>query len=186
MSDIQTMPQALEEQPPDRRGFLKRFAAVIIGGLIVLIPGVAGLLTFFDPLRRKSSFKAELVKVTTLDSLPDDGMPRKFQVIKDRTDAWTHHPKAPVGAVYLCREPGSEKVSALNVVCPHAGCFVDVTAEGTFHCPCHNSSFRKDGSLIPGSVSPRGMDPLEVAVNQGNVLVKYENFQAGTDQRILQ
>ena len=65
-----------------------------------------------------------LTRVTTLDSIPNDGLPRKFPIIASRTDAWNKFPDAPIGAIYL-RRTGEKKVEALNVVCPHAGCFVD-------------------------------------------------------------
>src|SRR5438309_4689223 len=44
-----------------------------------------------------------------------------------------------LGAVYLRRTPDG-KLQAFNVVCPHAGCFVDFLPErGMYLCPCHNS-----------------------------------------------
>jgi Rieske Fe-S protein len=79
------------------------------------------------------------------------------------------------------------KVVAWNVVCPHAGCFVDVAPDGrSFRCPCHNSGFNADGSLAPGSVSPRPMDELEVdqaALKEGFVRVRFQNFLAGVHDK---
>jgi Rieske Fe-S protein len=81
-------------------------------------------------------------------------------------------------------------VTAFNVVCPHAGCFVDVAPAGsdvTFVCPCHRSSFLADGSFTPGSVTPRGLDRLEVdreALASGEVRVRFQNFQAGTPEKV--
>ena len=43
------------------------------------------------------------------------------------------------------------------------------------------------GSLMPGAVSPRPMDRLEVdpaALRQGVVRVKFQNFVAGTGDQI--
>ena len=97
-----------------------------------------------NPLKkkRKATSDADFVYVTVLAALPADGVPRKFPVVKTRTDAWTTHPKMPVGAVYLLRT-GSSDVSAFNVVCPHLGCMVGFQPESeVFHCPCHDSSFR--------------------------------------------
>jgi Rieske Fe-S protein len=122
-----------------------------------------------------------------LAALPDDGRPHQFQVLADKVDAWTVVRNVPVGAVYLVRQGNS--VTAFNVVCPHAGCFVDIAPAGsdvTFACPCHRSSFHADGSLIPGSVSPRGLDRLEVdrdALAAGEVRVQFQNFQAGRPDR---
>lgn len=169
--------------PPQRRDFFKKALAIVVGGVVSIVPGVAGLMVFLDPLRRKGK-AADFIKVATLDALPDDGLPHKFDVIADRTDAWNTFPKTPIGACYVRRV--GDKITAHNVVCPHAGCFVDTTAEGTYHCPCHNSSFRADGSLVPGSVSPRGLDELEVdpaSLKQGLVQVKFMNFLAGVPEK---
>jgi menaquinol-cytochrome c reductase iron-sulfur subunit len=180
MSDESNIPSPSD----DRRTFVKKVLAVAIGTLIVLVPSAAGLAVLFDPLRRKTN-KAEFLPVTNLDALPDDDLPRSFQVVADRRDAWNLYPAQRIGAVYLRRS--KDKVTAFNVVCPHLGCFVDATQEGSFKCPCHNSTFNKDGSLVSGSVSPRGLDELEVdqaALKQGIVKVRFQNFQAGTHQRI--
>ena len=182
------------DEPP-RRGFFKKALAVLIGGLLMAVPAAAGLLVWLDPLRRQrrggAAAGATFLTITRLDALPDDGLPRKFRVIADRSDAWNKYPNVPVGAIYLRREKGAVgspgRVQALNVVCPHAGCFVDAKPDGHFHCPCHNSGFTADGSLAPGSVSPRPMDELEVdaeALKQGVVRVKFQNFIAGTHEKI--
>lgn len=157
--------------------------AIVAGLLAGIIPGAAGLAVLLDPLRRKSAVSTFL-KVTTLDAIPSDGTPRKFQIISDREDAWSKFPNTPIGAVYLQRQ--NDQVTAFNVRCPHAGCFVDAIAGDGFHCPCHNSRFNADGSLVPGSVSPRGLDELEIdpiALKNGVVQVKFQNFVAGTPER---
>ncbi len=170
----------------DRRTFFKKVLAVAIGTLIVLVPSAAGITVLFDPIRRRRSSNAEFLPVTNLDALPDDDVPRMFQVVADRRDAWNHYPAQRIGAVYL-RRGKDGKVTAHNSVCPHLGCLVDTAADGSFKCPCHNSSFNNDGTLIPGSVSPRGMDELEIdqaALKQGVVKVRFQNFQAGTHKKI--
>ena len=177
---------------PPRRGFFKKLLAMTIGGIAVAVPAAAGLLVFLDPVRRKRGGGAEFVPVTPFDAVPDDGTPQRFLVISDRVDAWTKYRNVPLGAVYLKRTgapaTSGAAVEAYNALCPHAGCFVDVAADGkSFHCPCHNSGFGPDGSLKPGAVSPRPMDRLEVdpqALAQGMVRVKFENFVAGTVDKI--
>ena len=75
-----------------------------------------------------------------------------------------HAARGARGAVYLRRR--GDSIAALNVVCPHAGCFVNVAADrSSFLCPCHKSSFDLDGAVNdPASPSPRDMDALEVEV----------------------
>jgi Rieske Fe-S protein len=180
-------PDAARPEPP-RRNFFKKFLAIVIGGVATAVPAAAALMVFVDPVRRKRGGAAggEFVPVTPLDAVPDDGTPRRFQIIADRVDAWTKYRNVPLGAVYVKRQGG--EVVAFNALCPHAGCFVDVAGDGKgFHCPCHNSGFNADGSLKPGAVSPRPMDRLDVdkdALAQGQVAVKFQNFVAGTADKI--
>ena len=178
----------MDSQPPpvqpDRRSFFKETAAILIGALSTLVPLVSGLVMFFDPLRKKAK-AGEFVFVASLTALPEDGLPRKFPVIAGHTDAWNKFPPAPVGAVYLRRT--GKTVEALNVVCPHAGCFVDFNSETkSFLCPCHSSRFALDGQIAdPKSPSPRGLDELEVEIrNQNEIWVKFRNFRAGQREKI--
>jgi menaquinol-cytochrome c reductase iron-sulfur subunit len=166
--------------PPSRRSFVKEAAAIVIGGIITLVPVAAGLFAWLDPVRRKQGGAAGFVKVATLDALPADGIPRKFTVHADFVDAWTRVSQAPVGAVYL-RRPAEKQVVALHTVCPHAGCFVDYReGQKDFFCPCHNSAFGTDGSISsPKSPSPRPMDALEVEVRGNEIWVRFQNFAAG-------
>lgn len=122
--------------------------------------------------------------VTRLSSVPEGGAPRKFTISTDRVDAWTTYADTPVGAVYL-RRAGND-VSALNVVCPHAGCFVGLAQDKSrFVCPCHKSSFDLDGVVNdPASPSPRDLDDLEVEVRNGDeVWVRYQNFLPGREEK---
>ena len=89
----------------DRRGFVTRLMAVICGGIAGAVPFFSGLVVILDPLRRKAGGKGFL-RVTTLDSVPDDGIARYFPVVTDRTDAWNRYLDEPIGAVFLRREPG--------------------------------------------------------------------------------
>ncbi len=169
---------------PRRRAFLKQALAGVIGAILGLVPLGAGLSVLLDPLRRKNAASGE-VKVTALDSLPQDDVPRKFPVLATRVDAWNKFMSTPIGAVYL-RRGADGKVHALNVVCPHAGCFVDFLPDrGRFLCPCHNSTFTLAGRIDdPASPAPRGMDSLEVDVRGNEVWVKFQNFQAGRAAKV--
>jgi Rieske Fe-S protein len=174
---------------------LKKAVAVAIGGIVTAVPALAGLLAFADPLRRRGRSNgnpAGFTDVAPLSAVTPDGMPRRFAVMAERVDAWNKHPAAQVGAVYLKRDKlDPQKVMAFNVVCPHAGCPVELApggAEGGFLCPCHNSKFHPDGAIVKGQcVSPRGLDELDVdpdALKAGTVRVRFQNFRAGTHDKI--
>ena len=172
------------EPGENRRGFFKQVWAGIIGAILGLVPVAAGVAVFLDPLRRKA-LASGAVRVTNLDSLPDDGIPRKFPVLSARVDAWNKFTETAIGAVYV-RRTNDGKIQAFNVVCPHAGCFVDfLPDQGHYHCPCHNSTFTVSGSIGDRtSPSPRGLDSLDVEVRGKEVWVKFENFQAGRAEKL--
>jgi menaquinol-cytochrome c reductase iron-sulfur subunit len=182
-----TMATPREQEPSasGRRGFIKRLLAGAIGAVLGLVPAAASLKFFLDPLRRKSSV-GEAVRVASLDALPADGVPRKFPVIADREDAWNKFANVPVGAVYLRRTPEGQ-LAAFNVVCPHAGCFVDFKPEsGNFLCPCHDSLFTVDGKVAnPASPAARPLDSLEIELrNEKEIWVRFQNYEAGKAQKI--
>ncbi len=176
-------PQAADH----RRGFVTKAAAVVVGGAITVCPVAAGLAVLADPLRRTAE-GGQLIRVAALDALPDDGVPRQFQVIVDhRDDAWNRFHNEPIGAVFLRREKGSEKVQAFNASCPHAGCFVSFNAERQqYQCPCHTSAFAVDGKAVFGP-SPRALDelPCEVKADGGtkNIYVAFQDYYTGIAEK---
>jgi Rieske Fe-S protein len=170
---------------PERRNFLTKATALGLGAAATLVPTGASLITMLDPLRHKAR-AGSFLRITALNALPDDGSPRQFPVVADREDAWNKFPQVRVGAVYL-RKTGPKEVQAINVVCPHAGCFVNYQPDQhQYLCPCHNSSFTLDGTIkSPSSPSPRALDTLEVKISEdGGVWVKFENYRAGVHEKI--
>jgi menaquinol-cytochrome c reductase iron-sulfur subunit len=180
-----------------RRNFLVKLGAAVAGALVALIPLASGLVAFFDPLRRKRA-ATKMIRLALLDDLPADGSPKDCPVFADRDDAWNRLANEPVGRVFLRRLPDASadkpNLVAFTAECPHAGCFVSFRGPsgpddpGRYFCPCHNSAFRLDGSIIQKSPSPRDMDPLEWEVRtndlgQQEVWVRFEKFRAGIEER---
>jgi Rieske Fe-S protein len=181
----ETTPQAVE-----RRNFLITMTAAVLGGIAALFPLAVGLFTFADPLRRRGADRGDgFIRVTGLEAVPDDGVPRQFAVVADRTDAWNRYPNVPIGAIYLRRKKGESKPDAFNAICPHAGCFVAfATDRNLFQCPCHNSAFQLDGSIIQPSPSPRAMDKLECQLRtvdgRQEVWVQFQDYLPGRQEQI--
>jgi len=176
---------------------MKKACCVAIGGVLGAVPVASGVALYLDPLLRNSSgnFNGVKVRVTTLEALPEDGVPRRFPILASRVDAWTKTAESPIGAVYLLRTKDAQKpVKAYNVICPHAGCFVDyvpalpeaASGQPGYFCPCHNSTFKLDGSIAgQSSPAPRGLDELECSIENSNeVWVQFQNFQAGTADKV--
>ncbi len=162
----------------DRRGFLAQSITLALGAVALAVPAVLGLVAFFNPLRQKSR-AGRFIRVTSLEALPADGVPRKFPVIADRTDAWNRFPNEAIGAVFL-RRTGENEVQALNHLCPHAGCAVrygdqneaDQNKRNKFICPCHTAVFELTGQRIMPSDSPRDLDELVVTIENGDISVE--------------
>lgn len=45
---------------------------------------------------------------------------------------------------------GAEQYNALSNVCPHRQCRVEVKSESMIQCPCHQSSYKTDGTYVAG------------------------------------
>lgn len=171
---------------PPRRNFLKQLVTAIISMIVGIVPGLAGLAVIFDPVKRKAAGGRGATLVTRLGSLPADNVPRRFQVVADRVDAWNTYKNIPIGAVYL-RRSKDNKVTALNAACPHAGCSVGYLKDKQeFLCPCHDSLFFANGQIAdPASPSPRAMDALDVEVrNDNEVWVTFRNFEPGHKEQV--
>ena len=172
-----------------RRGFLAKLVALFLGAAACAVPAAAGVVAFLNPLRQKSQ-AGRFLRIASLETLPKDGTPRRFPVIMDRTDAWNRFPNEPVGAVFL-RRLQDGRVEALNVVCPHNGCFVGYdAAQKIFSCPCHKDTFDLSGTrLKEDSLSLRDLDALEVdqaKLAAGEVWVKFQNFRTNTAEKVPQ
>jgi Rieske Fe-S protein len=169
----------------NRRTFFKKGLAVSVACVAALVPIVTGVTVLLAPLRRRFKDNGLLIRIAPLAALPADGVPRKFTVVSDRTDGWNKYLDVPVGAIYL-RRTGPQAIEALNVVCPHAGGFIDYHAESQcFICPLHDSQFTLDGSIRkPRSPSPRAMDSLPVEIRGQEIWVRFENFRTGVAQKI--
>ncbi|MBI2895642.1 MAG: Rieske (2Fe-2S) protein [Deltaproteobacteria bacterium] len=165
---------------PDRRRLLEWIVWLGAGlfGAIASVPLVGSVL---DPVTRgRRGSRRGFVRVARLEAL-GVGEPRRVQVVSEAIDGWIRAPRRPLGAVWLLRK-GGERVRAWSAVCPHLGCGIEPAADGGFTCPCHRSRFDGAGRRIDGP-SPRGMDPLDVRVVRGEVLVRWARFRRGTSRR---
>jgi Rieske Fe-S protein len=181
----------------ERRSFLVRVGAVIIGAIVTLFPFAAGWAVVTYPLRRKKADNAAsnddmagFLRICPLESVPADGVPHPFAVVADVVNAWTRAADQRIGEVFLTRtdKDGKPNVIAFTATCPHLGCTVEFdAAKSEYECPCHVSGFAIDGKKLFGPAL-RGLDPLDVKL-QGDgggeeVWVRFEAFRAGIAERI--
>lgn len=168
--------------PNSRRGFLAVLSG-LIGAIVGLVPVIMGGLFFIGPVFKKKNGNLDYIDLNIkVDDLSDDGTPVFVPVVAEKVDAWNRIPNQQIGSVYL-RKHGND-VLAFNTICPHLGCSVKFrSAEQDFFCPCHTSKFQLTGEKI-NEIPPRGMDQLEVKIDAGQIKVKYQNFRAGTPEKI--
>ncbi|NQU19798.1 MAG: Rieske 2Fe-2S domain-containing protein [Candidatus Nealsonbacteria bacterium] len=194
----QTSPEtpAPDGSADGRRNFLVQAAVSTVAVACLAVPAVIGLVTALNPLSLKSR-AGKRVPLTTLDELPEDGTPRKFAIIDDRTDAWNVFPDQPVGGVFLRRsgKDKKEEVVAINATCPHLGGplqYQETDDGGKFFCPLHSASFDLDGKpLDKPSPSPRRLDelddpPPETKLDGGKqvVWVTFQDFETGKSTKV--
>jgi len=72
--------------------------------------------------------------------------------------------------VYVGRDAGG--LYAVDAVCPHLGCLVELGEEGGFVCPCHDSRFDSLGQVQNGPAT-KGLRflPLWLDEAQGQLMV---------------
>jgi cytochrome b6-f complex iron-sulfur subunit/menaquinol-cytochrome c reductase iron-sulfur subunit len=164
-----------------RRGALKHLL-VLGGAATACIVAAPAAVFVVEPARGAGGAGGQAqrwVKTVRFDALAD-GEPKKVAIVDDERDAWTIQRGVDLGSVWLVRH-GADVV-ALSAVCPHLGCAIGSLPDGTFVCPCHDSSFTATGDAVNGP-SPRGMDPLATKVEDGVVLVDFKRFRSGTRDR---
>ena len=159
---------------------------MLLGGVMTAALAVPGVAYLLDPLRKRRG-TARSYDLTRLSDL-EVGVPKSFQIVDERQDAWVKYPKEPIGLVWLVRQPegSKEPVLAFQAECPHLGCAINLSADKkSFRCPCHDSAFTFDGKR-ENDIPPRGMDSLKVEPLEGpiaTVRVVFERFRAQTKEK---
>ncbi len=139
-----------------RRSWHER-AVLFLSGLIgvgLTVPAVAYL---FNPFRKEE--KNGWTDAGELDAIPDDE-PTELTLQRERKDAWKR--SVVKSTTWIVRDGGS--VTAFAPQCTHLGCGYRWLADKEhFLCPCHDSTFAKDGAVLTGP-APRALDRYEVRV----------------------
>ena len=72
----------------------------------------------------------------------------------------------PEQRLFVFRE--GKTFHAISAVCTHLGCLYDwKPTEGLFICPCHGSTFQKNGVYVRGP-APRNLDRFQVQIKDGS------------------
>jgi len=168
-------------KPVPKRGVITR-RIFILGGFWsavgLLLVGILGAPLDFMWIRKVRGFGGPIA--VTPDRIPEPGAD-PLRIIEGKF--WL-----------LNLEPGTTTtgaetqggVLALWQKCPHLGCTVPYrpafefeARRGWFRCPCHNSTYTKEGGVLVFGPAPRSMDvfPLEVQPDRGLIVQTGREFQ---------
>jgi len=159
-----------------RRGFLKIAALVLYAavGVLLALPFIKTLLT--PHKKRRSRF----VKAGKLAQFPI-GQPVEINFSTPEQDAF-YREEVLHGVWVIRHEDGS--VTAFSPVCPHLGCYYKWSAgTGQFQCPCHSSTFSKDGAVL-GGPAPRPLDSLPHQIVNGTLFIRWVDYTPGISEKI--
>src|SRR5205823_10143863 len=110
-------------------------------------------------------------EVGSVEDLASVTSPVKKLVKIEQRDGWRKIVSEK--ALYVCKD-ATGRLCAFSSVCPHLGCSIAWHDEkSNFLCPCHNGQFTPDGKLL-GGPPPRGMDQLEIKIEDGLLMVRSE------------
>lgn len=120
--------------------------------------------------------------IGSIDAFASAAGPRRVEVIAPLVrDGWVAQSQVVLGAAWITRS--GDRFAALSAVCPHLGCAIGWDAKrGQFLCPCHESYFEPNGERLNGP-SPRGMDPLPIAVVDGRLQLRWVQYAQGISER---
>jgi Rieske Fe-S protein len=172
-----------QDRDQSRRGFLKA-ATIAIGGAMGAVVGIPLIRYFLHPVGRKIVSAPDApIDIAGVDEVVAGAAPVKLPVVASGVrDAWGVSGDVAVGSAWVHKEEDGT-VKAFSSVCPHLGCAVAFDeGDEEYKCPCHRSAFKKSGEKISGP-SKRGLDPLEVTVEDGRIKVVYKRYRSDVPER---
>jgi len=161
-------------RPVPKRRVLTRRLFILGGfwsGLMLAIVGIVGSPLDFMWLRKTGSTFGGPVSVPADRIPPEGGDPiviqeGRFFLLNLQAGTTAHGEKTPGGLLALWRK------------CPHLGCtvpwrpdYVFQGVQGWFRCPCHGSTYTKEGGIIVAGPAPRPLDVFPIEVKQDKSIV---------------
>lgn len=145
-----------------RRTFYER-ATFALGSLIALGLAVPSAIYLLLGGRRKQS--GDWTDAGKLSSLRS-GEPTLVSVQLAHQDAWKQSVEELT--VWAVKKSDSEVV-VYSPHCTHLGCgYRWIDEHQQFQCPCHDSAFDKDGSVLHGP-APRPLDRFQTRIEEGRI-----------------
>jgi quinol---cytochrome c reductase iron-sulfur subunit, bacillus type len=171
-----SVPERSGPASESRRRLLGWLTGGIVTGIAaaVAVPGVRMLVG--STLKRRG---ADTVQLGKLADFPM-GEPKLAQFTLSRTDGWVT--TLDTRGVWVVRT-GDQDATVFSGRCTHLGCAYSWMSDASrFHCPCHDGVFTLDGTVQSGP-PPRRLDTLPVQVNDGALVIQYQDFRLGVPNK---
>ena len=175
-SDSHTDARVHSPEGPRRKFFawVTRAIAGVIG-LAMAVP-LAGFV-ISPGLKRRAKRWAEVGLVNELKV--DE--PRQFEHIVTIKDGYI---EAKVTKSVWALKKADGEIIVFSPLCPHLGCgYRWDGVDRRFKCPCHGSVYSITGEVLAGP-APRPLDTLPDKIEDGRLLVMYEEYKAGLTAKV--
>ena len=164
-------------QEVSRRTFFT-YVNVAIGAFIAALLGIPIIGAAILPALAKT--KGSVVSAGSLNDFQVE-QPKNVSVSITTSDGWITS-KEDRG-IWVVKHSESE-FTVFNGRCVHLGCAYNwYPAQKEFICPCHGGTYTITGKVVAGP-PPRPLDTLPWKIQQGNLIVTYEDFQLGIPQKV--
>ncbi len=171
------MEEGLSTPVGTRRAFFVKTTVFISSliGISLTIPLIGYMIAPAFQKRNK-----EWVSLGEADELPVDE-PKALDYSLTAKNGWQEsHTTKGVWAV----KQTDGHVTVYSPICPHLGCgFRWDQQDRLFKCPCHGSIFNIDGTVKAGP-APRPLDTLPSKIENGELLVQYQEFKSGLKKKV--
>lgn len=162
---------------PERRSFLGIISGLIVAGVTAALGAIIGRYSIAPAF--SNSGEQGWTDLGSLDEFAEGKLVKK-NVIVSQEAGWGKFQSQR--SVWVVKK--GENVKIFSGVCPHLGCSVN-TREDKFICACHGSEWDVEGATQAGP-SPRGLDALEIRIEENKLKVKYQDFKQGlTTKEVL-
>lgn len=164
------------EKQVDRRTFFN-YVIAAGGAFITAVLGIPLVGSLILPTLRQR--QANWVAAGAVEDFPL-GQPKTATVTLTRKDGWIEQQETK--GVWVLRR-GEADFTVFNGRCTHLGCaFNWMENQQEFLCPCHGGRYSLEGQ-VTGGPPPRPLDTLEWRVEQGKLMVQYQDFRLGVPQK---
>ena len=160
-----------------RRKFFAWMTGAIAGviGLSLAIPLVGFVIS--PGLKRRPKRWVDVGGVNEL--IPNE--PKQLEHLMTIQDGYIE--TKAVKSVWAVKDD-SNQLRVFSPLCPHLGCgYRWDGSERRFKCPCHGSVYSVTGEVLAGP-APRSLDTLPTKVENGRLLVLYEEFKTGLSAKV--